>query len=675
MKKLTSIICLAFAVLMALALPVGAASAYQTYTYSINGTPMNSPDAYNASTVVDSIFMGLTDEAKVAKAYGDAWNDFDEEQRAERVTELSSPADIEVDENNNIYLADTKNNRIVVLDQYYQLKLIIETFINDVGVPDSLNAPKGVFITKSKIENGQVIPGRIFVCDTGNSRIITFNLDGSFESRIDQPRSSLIEVGASYQPVAVAVDQYDRLYVISSTANQGVMVMTDEGEFTGYIGAQKVVIGAWDRIWRRFQTDEQRAASATFTPTEFNNITLTGDFIYVTTSTIEDDDVQSSITSRSKSGDFAPVKMLNAAGSEIMRRNGFYPPSGEIFLSKNNNADEIYGVSKVVDVAVGPENTWSIIDQKRSKVFTYDYDGNLLFAFGDFGQQLGMITQNGLAGITYQEDKMILLDSVAESFTVYERTPYGNILISALQHQNERRYDLSMEDWTEILKRNTNFDTAYIGIGNALYRNGQYEAAIEYFQAAYDTANYSLAYKELRKDWISKFLILIPIGVIAICFACVKFLGYAKKVNKKVSVTKGKKTYWQELIYVFHLMFHPFDAFWDLKHEKRGSVRAGVTILGLTILAFYYKEIGSGYVMNPQEVYSTIVDVLLSVCVPLALFIISNWCLTTLFEGEGSFKDIFIACTYSLLPIVLIYIPVTIASNFVVATEVDILNL
>ena len=63
------------------------------------------------------------------------------------------------------------------------------------------------------------------------------------------------------------------------------------------------------------------------------------------------------------------------------------------------------------------------------------------------------------------------------------------------------------------------------------------------------------------------------------------------------------------------------------------------------------------------------------VLVPIVLWVASNWCLTTLFEGEGSFKDIFIASTYSLMPVVLIYIPVTIASNFVVATEVNILTL
>jgi len=58
----------------------------------------------------------------------------------------------------------------------------------------------------------------------------------------------------------------------------------------------------------------------------------------------------------------------------------------------------------------------------------------------------------------------------------------------------------------------------------------------------------------------------------------------------------------------------------------------------------------------------------------LALWIIGNWCLTTLFDGEGSFKDIYIATTYSLTPAILMIIPATIASNFVVASELKMVS-
>ena len=64
-----------------------------------------------------------------------------------------------------------------------------------------------------------------------------------------------------------------------------------------------------------------------------------------------------------------------------------------------------------------------------------------------------------------------------------------------------------------------------------------------------------------------------------------------------------------------------------------------------------------------------------AVVAPLLLWVVANWCLTTLFEGEGSFKDIFVATSYSLLPLPLFIIPMTIVSNFVTASEMDIVNL
>ena len=60
---------------------------------------------------------------------------------------------------------------------------------------------------------------------------------------------------------------------------------------------------------------------------------------------------------------------------------------------------------------------------------------------------------------------------------------------------------------------------------------------------------------------------------------------------------------------------------------------------------------------------------------PLFLWVLANWCLTTLFDGEGNIKDIFIACCYALLPLVLTIVPTTIISNFVLVDEVNILNL
>ncbi len=658
MKKFISILCLLFVFVMVASVPVGAAKAYQTYTYSIDGKALYSPDAYTAQKTVDYAAMGLEIPLKNAN-------------------------DITADEEGNVYIVDTDNSRIVCLDRYYRLRkfpdgsdMILQNFLNDQQIEDSFSKPKGMYVTSNRMEGDELIPGRIFVCDTEKSRIVTFTLEGEFLSIIGAPESELFGDSALYWPVAIAVDAYDRMFVVSSQTNEGVIVMTDEGEFTGFVGAQQSVMSVWDQIWRRFQTDAQREKTETVISYPYNNIDINErGFIYATIyheKLIQQ--MQSAITEQSITGTFAPCKLLNPAGDEIMRRNGFWPPAGEIDFQ--NKVDVRYaGVSEVNAVACGPESTWSIVDVKRSKIFTYDYDGNLLFAFGAEGNVLGNLSR--IKSITYQDDKILVVDGDAEAqrITVFNRTEYGDVLISALRYQNERRYADAIDTWKEILMRNSNYDAAYIGIGDSLYRSGQYEESLEYYKAAYDTENYSVAYKELRKEWMSKFFLLIPVVIVVLVWAISRFLKYAAKVNKKAAVSGAKHTFKEEFLYVFHVMFHPFDGFWDLKHEKRGSMRAAITIMAITVVGMFYRSVGAGYVTNPKGEYSTIFMQLMVVVIPVLLFAVANWCLTTLFEGEGSFKDIVIAVGYSLLPLPLTMIPTTLASNFVVASETDILSL
>lgn len=655
MKKFISVLSLMFVLLMVISIPVGAARAYQTYTYSIDGKALYSPDAYTPVKTLDDQNMGLD-------------------------TPLNGAQDIVTDEAGNVYIADTQNNRILILDRYFKLKREIKTFRNDMQIEDGFKKPQGIFVTEDRMEGEELkYKGLIYVCDTDQSRIVTFTKDGEFNSIIAEPESDLMTEGAIYSPVALAVDSYDRIFVVSNMTTEGVIVMTSEGEFTGFIGAQQTVLSLWDQIWRRFQTEEQRAESEEVVSYPYNNIAINErGFIYATIYEPKlVSSMTSAITSKSKEGTYAPCKLLNPAGDEIMRRNGFWPPAGEIDY-KHPDADkkEWNGISNIKDVACGPEQTWTIMDYNRSKLYTYDYDGNLLFAFGGTGEQMGNMAN--ISSIVYQGDSLVVLhgsSATTMEITVFNRTEYGDVLIQALRHQNERKYDLAIEDWKEILMRNSNYDAAYIGIGQSLFRSGDYEEALEYYKSAYDTENYSAAYKELRKEWMSKFFLAIPITVVVICILLSKFLKYAGKVNAKAAVAGRKVTFKEELLYSFHLMFHPFDAFYDLKHEKRGSVRAALVFMALTVVALFYRSIGTGYVMNPQGEYSTIFMQFLIVLVPVLLFAVANWCLTTLFEGEGSFRDIFIAIGYSVLPIPLTMIPTTIASNFVLASETDILTL
>lgn len=641
MKKLYRVLLIVFALVMVLSPVVSAATPYATYTYSASGTVLTSPAAYVPDIVIDASYMGISGT-------------------------IDDPRDLFVGPDEKVYIVDAASASVIVLDRYYKHLFTITSFINEHGVPDTFANPSGVFVNEDYI----------YVCDTDNNRIVMFDTEGNYYKIIGKPESNLFEEGSIYKPVACAVDDYGRIFVVSSTTYQGIIVLNDEGDFFGFIGATAVSISALEIIWRAIQTDEQREQSEEYVSTEFNNITIDKDnFIYVTTSSIPEDEQQAAIQSKSTSGDKAPVRKLNASGSDVMKRNGFYPPSGEVSVVTFSSSDTaIVGASKIIDVAVGPEGTWSIIDEKRSKVFTYDDNGNLLYVFGDGGQQTGNI--GSVEAIAYQDSTILLLDKTNDNIVTYRRTEYGDLLMAAIQHDNERQYDATIDDWTEILKRNNNFDSAYIQIGKALYRQAKYEEAMDYYKSAYETANYSESYKEVRKEWANSFFWLIPIVIVVVCIVIAKFFGFAAKVNKRTALKVGRKSLKEELLYAFHVILHPFDGFWDLKHEKRGSVRSGLVILIITIIVYFYNSIGQGYIFNPRpSTAMNIMGALSAVLAPLLLWVIANWCLTTLFEGEGSMSDIFTACCYCLTPLPLLILPVTIASNFLTANEGGLLTM
>ena len=68
-------------------------------------------------------------------------------------------------------------------------------------------------------------------------RCVIFDLDGNYQKVVYKPESSLFSASSLYKPCAIAVDEYGRLFIVSSTTYQGVIVMSESGDFYGFIGA------------------------------------------------------------------------------------------------------------------------------------------------------------------------------------------------------------------------------------------------------------------------------------------------------------------------------------------------------------------------------------------------------------------------------------------------------
>ena len=651
-KKILSIFIMALIFIMTVCLiPASAYEPYNTYTYSIDGIPLESPTAYSADQVVDTLAMDLASITNNAT--------------------LKFASDLTTDNEGNIYIADRGNNRIVVLDKFYNAIKVIESYKDENGMTQTLNAPNGLYVTDpDKMTDGS---SEIYICDTGNSQVVVFDRDYNYLRTIDKPDSAILSE-AAFVPHAIAVDIYGRIFITSTQCYEGVIVLSNEGDFTGFIGAQEASYSIIEIIWRNFQTADQRETASRNLPAPYNNVTVDDDgFIYVTTRFTEGEDKNAQASSlTSPSALKSPIKKLNSAGKEIMKRNGFFDPAGEVAVTADN-------VSTIIDVAVGEEGAWTLLDSSRSRLFTYDQNGNLLFAFGDIGDQLG----NGVdfVAMTYHivdgNYQILLLDNTKDGYqlTVYTPTSYYQTIISALRNQNEHNYSQSIDDWQNVLTQNNNFDLAYIGIGKALFNQGKYQEAQKMLSSAYETSYYDKAFSEIRNGVIQTWLPLLLIGAIVLIVLIAKFFGYAKTVNKAVALKVGPKTYWEELLYSFHLVFHPFDGFWDLKHEKRGSLRGAFTIMGITIIAFLYQAIGRGYSFNPRGDYSTVFIELIAVIVPVALWCVGNWCLTTLFDGEGSLKDIIVATGYSLAPLPVFVVLSTILTNVLTSGEGSMVNL
>jgi hypothetical protein len=119
-----------------------------------------------------------------------------------------------------------------------------------------------------------------------------------------------------------------------------------------------------------------------------------------------------------------------------------------------------------------------------------------------------------------------------------------------------------------------------------------------------------------------------------------------------------------------HLIVHPFDGFWDMKYDGKGKVRVALFILALVVLSVILQNQFAGFLVNYNDPrYLNSLTQLITIVFPFFLWCVSNWAITTLMDGEGKFKEIVMATGYALLPLVLIYVPFTIASRFMVQEE------
>ena len=146
----------------------------------------------------------------------------------------------------------------------------------------------------------------------------------------------------------------------------------------------------------------------------------------------------------------------------------------------------------------------------------------------------------------------------------------------------------------------------------------------------------------------------------------------SNSTEKAYRAEKGFGRYLASLKYALYVITHPFDGFWDLSREKRGSMAAAHTFLALFLITYVMKLMYTNFqfIMVPVQ-YINIYQRMASLALPFLVLCVANWALTTLFDGKGRFRDIYMGLCYALVPYVLIQLPCILLSHLLAYDEAE----
>ena len=414
-----------------------------------------------------------------------------------------TPSDFFMDSKGRLYVADTGNERILVLNEDLELQEIIDT-VSMNGEDISLADVQGLYVSDE---------GVIYACQTSLSRILLIQ-DKTVIGTIDRPVSSLIPEDFNFAPTKVGIDVYGRAFVLSKGCYSGLLQYDLDGSFMGFFGANKVEVTAdvlFSYMWKSILSDEQRAAMTSILPIEYSNVDCGADgFVY--TSTVG--------TQLPKS----QVKKLNPLGNNV-----YFSVGNEEF----NFGDEEITYNKTtpnypsfIDVKVDADGFIYAIDLTSSRVFVRDQEANLITVFGGYGQQTG--TFNTPVAVECWGERVYVLDRLKNNITVFEPTEYGALVKQAVLAYDQGLYSEAEILWKQVLERNANSTLAYNGIGKALAQENRYEEAMQYLRLSGDRYSYSRSFGKNRLELVRNYGVY-AIGGIAVLAVATTILKWKRK--------------------------------------------------------------------------------------------------------------------------------------------------
>ena len=557
--------------------------------------------------------------------------------------------------NGDIYVLDSGNSRVVVLNSDGTLNRVISDIILN-GEKCELKEPQGIFVSDNN---------EIFISDTEGERILICDDNGVVNKTMTVPKSDLIPDDFKFNPISVLIDNSGYLNVLTRGSYYGAMLYDEEYEFVGFFGANSVQGTVLDNITALFnsifETNKKKAQRVRKIPYQFYDFDCdkTG-FIYTISPTEK-----------------GQIKKINLKGSNVLRlKKGLSVVSAESynFADTSTYVDEAghklkHAFSKI---AVDENGYVYALDSAYGQVYVYDDSCNVITVFGGgLGRGDRNATFVTASSIVVVNGKIWISDYEKNSITVLSKTEYGDLVMKAQNETVLGNFDAAESLWGEVLKYNSNHQLAYRGLGLAAINKRDYDAAMKYSKMGYDQETYAAAYGQVMNKFLNKHLWwILLIIVVLLVFVVVWFSRPSKRDEYAV-----KKT--NQVVTALKMCVHPIEVAGNIRTKQSGSVIVATVILALYYLSSVSVKTWSGFMYTlPAQDFNLLYTLLGSVGIVI-LWVLCHWGVSTIFSGKGSFKAIYIVTCYCLIPLI-VYNVLFIALSYIVVPSstsfVDILS-
>lgn len=599
------LICLAG--LLAAALPAAAEGTSRSYTYNSRDEAVPTASPYQPAGVYYGKDMG--------------------------VDALAAPRDLYVTDAGEVYLLDSGNSRVVVLNNDLIPSRVIQP-ITEEGEPLTFGEAAGISVCRD---------GRILISDRKGQAVHVLDAEGRRLRVIEKPDSGVIPENFQFQPVKAMEDSGGILYVLSSGSTSGALQFDTDGSFMGFYGSEKVDVTAEvlaNYFWKNILSDKQAEGLSRTVPVEFVSFCIDSkDFIFTIRKGNE-------VTS-------GQVRKLNAKGENVLDDNTF-----------GDHTDNI----QLVDLAVDDDGFITVLDGSTGRIFQYDQDGGMLYAFAGKGAQAGCFSDP--KAVETLDDKLLVLDGDRGSLTVFEPTAFALGIREATLLYRDGKYQDAMAPWQQVLAGDNGYEQANLGMGKAYEGLEEYQTAMAYYVKGNDKKLYSDAFGEYRSAFIRRYF---PVFILLLAAAiAVPLVVTGRRKGPKPVYAGGRPP----KKYPLYCMFHPFEGYSDLKNEKSGSFwLANGILLAFFIVSILTRQLtGFAFNYNRTDQFNLWVTLCSTIGVFVA-FVLCNWAVTTILDGKGKFLEIWTFCAYALLPYVILMVVVVVLSNVLTGGEAAFYNM